>query len=82
MERLGEIHGPDKVAPIEVLYATFLSALNCEDIRAKLELPGAEGLSTQEFRELTEVAREFKAELLTLLEMNASRDPLVEALLL
>mgnify|MGYP005856096381 CR=1 FL=1 len=82
LERLGEIHGPDKVAPIEGLYATFLSALNCEDIRARLELPGAEGLSTQEFCELTEVAREFKAELLTLLEMNASRDPLVEALLL
>lgn len=82
LQRLEEIHGPDKVAPVQTLYATFLSALNCEDIRSKLELPGSQGLSTQEFGELTEVAREFKAELLALLEMNASGDPLMEALLL
>lgn len=82
LERLGEIHGLDKMAPVQALYATFLSALNSEDIRSKLELPGAEGLSTQEFGELTDVARDFKAELLALLDINTGSDPLIEALLL
>ena len=82
LARLGEIHGLDKLAPVQALYATFLSALDSEEIRSKLELPGAEGLSTQEFRELTDVARDFKAELLGLLDLNAGGDPLMEALLL
>lgn len=82
LERLGEIHGPDKVAPVQALYATFLSAINREDIRSKLELPGAEGISTLEFSELSDVARDFKAELLVLLDMKTGSDPLMEALLL
>lgn len=82
LERLGQIHGPEKMMPVQALYATFLSALNREEIRSRLELPGAEGLCTQEFKELTEVARDFKAGLLALLDMNAGGDPLMEALLL
>ena len=82
LERLGEIHGADKMATVQALYATFLAALNRDDIRSKLELPGVEGVSTLEFGELTDVAHDFKAELLTLLDMNAHGDPLVEALLL
>lgn len=82
LERLGEIHGPDKVAPVQALYATFLSAINREDIRSKLELPGAEGISTLEFSELSDVARDFKAEFLVLLDMKTGSDPLMEALLL
>jgi len=82
LERLRQIHGPDKMMPVQALYATFLSALDREEIRSQLELPGAEGLSTREFKELTEVARDFKVELLALLNMNADGDPLMEALLL
>lgn len=82
LERLGLIHGLEKMASVRALYATFLSALNHDDIRSQLELPGTEGLSTLEFVELTEVARDFKAELLALLDMNVCNDPLIEALLL
>ena len=82
LERLGQIHGPDKMMPVQALYATFLSALDRAEVRSQLELPGAEGLSTPEFRELTEVARDFKVELLALLNMKAGGDPLMEALLL
>ena len=82
LERLKHIYGPDKMAAVQALYATFLSALDCEEIRSQLELPGPVGLSTPEFDELTDVARHFKAQLLTLLDMNAGEDPLMEALLL
>lgn len=82
LERLGQTHQQDQMASVQALYATFLSALDNADIRSQLELPGAEGLSTQEYCELTVVARDFKAALLALLNMNASGDPLVEALLL
>ncbi len=82
LERLGRIHGHDKMMPVQALYATFLSALDRAETRSQLELPGAEGLSTPQFKGLTEVARDFKVELLTLLDMNAGGDPLMEALLL
>lgn len=82
LERLGQLYGLDKMAPVQALYATFLSALDQKEIRSQLELPGAVGLSTPEFCELSEVARDFKAELLALLDMNAGGDPLMEALLL
>lgn len=82
LERLGVIHGPDKMVPVHTLYATFLSALDREEVRSKLELPGAEGLATPEFDGLIDVAREFKVEILVLLEMDAGDDPLMEALLL
>ncbi len=82
LERLTQIHGQDAMMPVQALYATFLSALDREAVRSQLELPGAKGLSTPEFEQLAEVAREFKAELLTLLDMDARDDPLMEALLL
>lgn len=82
LERLTQIHGQDAMMPVRALYATFLSALDREAVRSQLELPGAKGLSTPEFEQLTEVAREFKADLLTLLDMDARGDPLMEALLL
>jgi predicted nucleotidyltransferase len=82
LERLRCIHGLEKMVPVQALYATFLLALDRAEIRSQLELPGAEGLSTPEFKGLTEVARDFKVELLGLLDMNAGGDPLMEALLL
>ncbi|OJH44218.1 hypothetical protein [Paracoccus sp. SM22M-07] len=82
LERLGLIHGQDKMQKVQALYATFLSALDSEEIRSQLELPGAEGVATKEFEQLTEVARDFKIELLTLLGMDTGGDPLMEALLL
>ena len=82
LERLGLIHGQDKLQKVQALYANFLSALDSEEIRARLELPGAEGVATKEFEQLTEVARDFKVELLTLLGMDTNGDPLMEALLL
>lgn len=82
LERLAHIHGQDKMTQVQALYATFLSALDREEVRSKLELPGAEGLSTPEFEQLSDVARDFKTELLNLLDMDAGGDPLMEALLL
>ncbi len=82
LERLTQIHGQDAMMPVRALYATFLSALDREAVRSQLELPGAKGLSTPEFAQFAEVAREFKAELLTLLDMDTRGDPLMEALLL
>lgn len=82
LARLRQIHGSNNMECVQALYATFLSALDCEAIRSRLELPGNEGLATVEFLALTEVARDFKAELLALLNMNAGGDPLMEALLL
>lgn len=82
LERLGLIHGQEKMQKVQTLYATFLSAMNNKKIRSQLELPGAEGVATKEFELLTEVARDFKVELLTLLSMDTNGDPLMEALLL
>ncbi|WP_340237435.1 hypothetical protein [Sulfitobacter pontiacus] len=82
LERLAHIHGQDKMIQVQALYATFLSALDSAEVRTKLELPGTEGLSTHEFEQLSEVARDFKIELLNLLNMDAGGDPLMEALLL
>lgn len=82
LKRLEEIYGLGRIANIQAIYATFLWALNCEYIRSKLELPGTKGLSTQEFGELSSVARDFKVELFALLGINTSNDPLTEALLL
>lgn len=82
LERLTRIHGSVKMMPVEALYATFLSAINDQYIRSKLELPGIEGLSTPEFTDLSNVAREFKTALLALLDLDAGDDPLMEALLL
>lgn len=82
LQRLADICGQDKMFQVQCLYATFLKALDCEEARSKLELPGDEGLSTDEFELLSEVARDFKAELLVLLNMDAADDPLMEALLL
>lgn len=82
LERLGRIHGVDKMSKVQALYAIFLAALDNEEIRSKLELPGADGVATEEFEQLSEVARVFKAELLILLGMDAGGDPLMEALLL
>ncbi|WP_425074854.1 hypothetical protein [Sagittula sp. S175] len=82
LERLEKIHGADKMSEVQALYATFLAALDDAEIRSQLELPGAKGVDTEEFKQLCEVARKFKVELLTLLGMDAGGDPLMEALLL
>ncbi|WP_272009288.1 hypothetical protein [Roseovarius sp. ZX-A-9] len=82
LERLRQIYGLNKMMPVQALYASFLSALDNRKIRSQLELPGAAGMDTLEFEELSEVAREFKTELLTLLDMDVGVPPLIEALLL
>ena len=82
LDRLSQIYGPDRMAPVQALYATFLAALDDEKVRARLELPGTEGLKTHEFGELADVSRDFKVTLLALLDMDAAGDPLMEALLL
>jgi len=48
-------------------YATFLNAINQLDIREKLDIQGSEGLETQEYIDLIDLAREFRDELKKLL---------------
>lgn len=82
LQRLGEVYGVDRTISVRACYATFLSALHDDSIRAKLELPGEEGIKSEEYCTLSGVARDFKVELLKLLGSKLEDDPLVEAILL
>lgn len=49
------------------LYGQFLSRLDDETFRFKLNQDGDEGMQTSEFEEMTELAREFKGELVQIM---------------
>ncbi|TLP43330.1 hypothetical protein FDK21_17355 [Cohaesibacter sp. CAU 1516] len=64
-------------------YGTFLSKLDDQDFRSKLERPGDEGINTTEFKFMVELAREFKAELVGILLKHYGPDSaIVKSLLL
>jgi hypothetical protein len=78
--RLNEIYGDDFSAAFEQ-YGKFLSRLDDSEVRKTLEK--GEGLNTPEFAELSELARQFKEDLLKLIKIRHTFDsPLVNALLL
>ena len=58
--RLTETFGEKEMAKPLAAYATFLHAIDDEGIRKALERDGHEGLDTDEYRELVEVARDFR----------------------
>lgn len=59
-DRLTEAFGEEDMAKPLAAYATFLNAIDDADIRSALERDGHDGLNTDEYRELVEVAREFR----------------------
>lgn len=64
-------------------YGKFLSKLDDTDFRSKLELRGEDGMSTQEYKDMVELARDFKAELVgILLEHYNPKSAIVSAILL
>jgi hypothetical protein len=72
-----------KAEPALVLYGDFLAAIDDPKVRAALDQPAIAGLSTSEFTDLSEKARQFREELakLLLVELGAS-NPVVRAALL
>lgn len=60
IERLTETFGEAEMEVPLAAYATFLNAINNEDIRAALESEGHSGLETDQYSELVEVARIFR----------------------
>jgi len=82
IERVQKVFGASADNAIQ-LYANFLSQVDDLKIRAVLELHGDEGIVTQEYKDLTANAREFKNELLKLLfEKLGSDHEVVRALML
>jgi hypothetical protein len=67
VERLCEVFGIEHMAGALACYATFLNAIDLPEVRGRLDANGKLGLETTEYRDLTEVAREFRGELISLL---------------
>ena len=67
VERLCEVFGSERMAGALACYATFLNAIDLPEVRGRLDANGKLGLETIEYRDLTEVAREFRGELISLL---------------
>lgn len=57
----------EEFSPAKQLYGQFLSSLDDETVRSKLNLDGDEGMQTPEFEEMTELARKFKNELVKIM---------------
>lgn len=84
LQRLKKVYDSEQMASAFACYATFLSAINNEEVRKKLELPGSEGMDTDEYKILSEVAREFKYELLEIIYKKQvdDHDTLLESIIL
>lgn len=82
IDRLTKIFGEQPMAPVLAHYATFLSALDIPEVREQLERPGAAGMSTDEYRALADVSRDFRTAILAILAPEGTDDQLVQALLL
>lgn len=81
--RLRAVFGEKDVMPALSSYATFLSALDDKSIRAALDSDGYSGLETDEYKELVEVARDFRDGLKGLLvDASGLRNKVASALLL
>jgi hypothetical protein len=64
-------------------YGIFLEKLDDPKFRCALELEGAQGMETQEYRDMVELARDFKSELVgILLDHYGSKSVIVKAILL
>lgn len=59
-DRLTRAFGEAQMEAPLAAYATFLNAINDKTIRDALEREGHDGLETDEYRELVEVARDFR----------------------
>lgn len=82
MQRLEKVYGAQEIASARACYATFLDAINNDEVRKTLEQLDKKGIETDEYRYLSGIANDFKNELLRLLGSNSDNDPLTEALLL
>lgn len=60
VDRLTQTFGDADMERPLAAYATFLNAIDDQKIRGALERDGHEGLGTDEYRELVEVARDFR----------------------
>ncbi len=65
--RLQKVFGKQKTQEVLMAYATFLKALNDKAVRDALDGDGATGIETDEYRELANVARDFRDGLESLL---------------
>lgn len=73
----------NKFTEAKECYGKFLLKLDDPDFRSKLELRGQEGMDTQEYTDMVELARNFKAELVgILLEHYGQESAIVKAILL
>lgn len=73
----------DKFASAKLLYGNFLTKLDDPEFRAKLDITGDDGMQTSEFNDMTELAREFKSELVNILLMHYTGcSKIVQAMLL
>jgi hypothetical protein len=83
IERLVEVFGEQDTQAALNAYATFLHAIDDENIRSKLDQEGFSGLKTDEYNELVEVARDFRDGLQSLLvDSGGLRHRIASALLL
>lgn len=67
IERIQTVFGQPKTQNAMNAYAIFLQALDNQSTREALSAPGADGLETQQYKDLCEKAREFRDELQGLL---------------
>lgn len=73
----------DKFSSAKQLYGVFLTKLDDPVFRAKLDLTGDDGMKTREFADMTELARNFKSELVSiLLRHYGENTKIVHAMLL
>lgn len=82
IDRLEDLLGA-KFSEAKKFYGDFLLKLDDEDFRAKLEQVGDDGMKTQEYEDMVDLAREFKAQLVgILLEYYGKEHRIVKAILL
>jgi len=82
IERLEKTLG-SKFFKAKECYGSFLSRLDDPDFRSKLELEGVQGMRTEEYLYMVDLARQFKAELVgILLEHYGHESPVVRSILL
>ncbi len=83
IERLKDVFGETNTRRVLAAYATFLFALNDANVLRQLNLSERSGMETDEYRELAEVAREFRSSLEDLLvRPDGRRNDIASALLL
>ena len=83
IDRLIDVFGRNEIEDALAAYATFLHSLDRRSVREALSLEGRQGLETEAFEQLSDVARDFRNELVKqLIKPDRSRDEFVSAILL